>query len=347
MDTAVIDFINDRLLTQVKPLVFTELIARFAVGPSAAKKLMYKYYTEVTTVKYNCIIVCCYSDNTIKVIRDLALVEADNGDDAQLTDCFIYALNPMDQFTPVNLALAPEAVSTAIVTPYTLVRGEPAPAKQDDTQGSTVPRAKTVEDHRDPVPETRAPQRSSTVPAAAEPALQKPKTMGLRSTELLAKMKRMREDKESVRQEELSKRRKEERESREKRVQSDPTRKAQIQQLNKLFTEDDDDDDVEEQQQEPLKKENTPVTINEAELEELLDTTADDSLLEVNAPKTQPQPQKQETYVDEDGYKVTTRAPQAPAKVSRPVKRSVAPPARAPVKRQTKQGSIESFFKRK
>lgn len=327
-----IEFINESLFTEEKPVLFTDLIHRFRIGPSKAKETMYAYYRENKTLKYNCIIICCYRDK-IKVLHDVNHVESQES----LLDCFIYAFNPMEEFTPVNLAYDQRDYLT-IKNPHELVMKEP--------------RSKTME--QEPVTKsdkiTAAAARSRTVPETKEekavprkPAT-KAKNVGLRSTALLAKMRADREQKEAQRQEELEKRRHQQAEEDEQR------NAAQIDELNKMFVSDSDEEDR-------LENERPTSTVDNDDLENILDTTAEESLLKQNEDGNpeeevlEPHKQEEETsYVDEDGYVVTNRPTTATPR--KPKKRSVSStPQKQQQKRKTPnrkktQGTLESFFKR-
>lgn len=336
-----IEYINEKLFTEEKPVLFTDLIFHFKVGPSRAKGYMYAYYKQNTVTKFNCIILCCYKNGVIKVIHDVNDVN-DVKDQQALADCFIYAFNPMDKFIPVNLVIDQHECLT-IRNPYKL----------------NIPhvRSKTVEEEPVTKKTEAPPARSKTVPDSknvVEKEHGKQKSTGLRSTAILAKMRADRENKEAQRQEGLKKRR----DQQSKRI-SDPKRSAQMKELNNLFDEEEDEDEEVNQEEEPLptKKERSE-PIDSKDLEELLETTVEDSLI-VNAKEQKSdvdqEMKKQEepdsSYVDDDGYIVTNRvATSTPPQISK--KRAVSTPTnksdkkRATTNKKT-QGTLENFFMKK
>ncbi|CCF58725.1 hypothetical protein KAFR_0F01290 [Kazachstania africana CBS 2517] len=357
----VIEYINERLFTEVKPVLFTDLISYFNCGPSAAKRHLYTYYKKTTTAKFNCVLMVCYNDDTIKMLHDIN----DIGDQEAVTDCFIYALNPMEQFNP--------AMTSSYKYDQLIIRN-PNKVVTSDTE---MKRAKTLEEKTTGKP-VKPSVRAKTVPEVKEEPKQeakKPnkKEMGLRSTAILAKMRKEREEKEAARQAELRRRKL----KAEERVNSDPKRKAQMEELNQLFVNDEDDDELLDSdtnnnnnnsvEAPPVKEAVEPTKQNE--LEDLLDTTVDDSLMDLpdSVPATSPEtngtlqekPSEDSepsvtTYVDKDGYTVT-KLNNTPAQVksSTPQKRgrpTASSRSSGPAPKKTaakkKQGSIESFFKR-
>lgn len=190
--------------------------------------------------------------------------------------------------------------------------------------------------------------------------------MGLRSTALLARMKKDRDDKEASRQNELRKRKEE---NMQKINKENPERVAQMEKLNSLFVEDDLEDEELDENTRPKSPEKAAVEDNDKnsnDLEDLLETTAEDSLMEVpKAKQTErsvteisKEPKAEEessSFIDEDGYIVTKRpATSTPPRKSSPVtKRALSSKQQEPSssssssKRSKKQGTLESFFKRK
>lgn len=338
-----IEYINEKLFTEEKPVVFTDLIFRFKIGPSKAKALMYAYYKQNSTTKFNCIIVCVSKNGKIRVVHDVNSLE----DQDSLVDCFIYAFNPMEVFTPVSIA-RDQHDCLSIKNPYEL---------QVVTR-----RSKTV-DAEPTKKQTAVPvTRSKTVPESREPARKqrsKPIDTGLKSTALLAKMRGEREDKERKRQEELKKRRQEQL---LQETKNDKKRVAQMQELNSMFDEEEEEESQKDHSPPPEKQQpqmpETPrsTSVNREEIENLLDTTAEDSLMNNDKqPTPEPKPEPDSSYIDEDGYIVTNRAatstpppaPKASHKRPQPTPRTEVPPKkRAPKARKT-QGTLESFFKRK
>lgn len=367
------NYISDRLFSEVKPVIFTDLINNFKCGPNKAKSEMYAYYKNTKNVKFQCVIVACYLNDTIKIINDLNNID----DQDKITDCFIYAFNPMDVFNPVN---------DTIVNYEDLRIQNPNKVKIIGNKGETevVPsRAKTLDKNTtNDKPVSGAPKRSSTVPAKSnasniekkdEP---KKKEGKLRPTELLAKMRKERQEKEANRQEELKKR-KEEQE--QQRLKNDPKTAAQMKDLNDIFGDDDFDDYeseepskkmansdiVSESSPQKLRTDNTKTTINASDLEEILDTTGEESLLmlsqnQTDSKKKQEKKKAEEeeevsTYMDEDGYMVTKKTTKNPIPQKSETKRKLQPPSSnestakkakvVPAKK--KQGSLDFFFKKK
>lgn len=348
MAEKVIEYINEKLFTEEKPVVFTDLIFRFKVGPSKAKALMYAYYKQNTTTKFNCIIVCVARNGSVRVVHDVNNIE----DQESLVDCFIYAFNPMEVFIPVSVARDQHDCLT-IQNPYKL-------------QVATK-RSKTVEVEPSKKQAEIPVSRSKTVPEGREVSKKKPvktKETGLRSTAILAKMRGERENKEKVRQEELRKRREEQH---EQETKHDTQRSAQLQELNSMFDEEDEegvtqDEEPATEEQEPTPEIPKSTPIDQDEIENLLETTAEDSLMNNNTkdnnaepatPETKPDPDS--SYVDDDGYTVTNRAATStPPPARQPSKKRAQPASktdipvkkRAPKTKKT-QGTLESFFKKK
>lgn len=340
MAEEVFEYINERLFTEEKPVLFTDLICRFKVGPSRAKYLMYSYYKQNTSTKFNCIIICVDKDRNIKVVNDL-----DTFDDQQtLADCFIYAFNTTDILTPVSVARDLQDV---------------LPIRNCFELKFVSKRAKTLDTATtkpSPVPVAR----SRTVPEAKETAKKPPaksKDTGLRSTAILAKMRGERERKERERREELERRRQEQV---ERETKKDKKRSAQMEELSNLFDEDEDmtDENEREMTEEPAtetsdREESTPM--DKQELEELLETTADDSLMQTKNEEDTPgtRPDADSSYVDEDGYTVTNRAATSTPPQKVPQKRpSTAikpdiPSKRSATKGKRTQGTLENFFKKR
>lgn len=306
----IIEYINDELYNRCQPIIFTDLMNKFHIGSSNAKQIMYNYYKETTTMKFNCLIMVCFKDRTIKIVTDLNESCVQNQSD--IVDCFIYAFNPNKEFIPVY-ELRDQTGSNLVVNPYKLVvehRNEvesvDVSIKRSQTDsivggvkkniGSRSFRSKTV------------PSNSSISKDRHDKSTTKPKnSMGLKSTELLTKMRKAREEREAERQRQLKQRRQEEEANRLKRLNSDPTRKAQMEDLNKLFVDSDEDEEtninknndknteeshnkheVEEADMITTSTTTTKIgkTINDSELESLLDTTAEESLLEIKKEET-------------------------------------------------------------
>ena len=349
MDQKTSSFINEKLFTEVKPVLFTDLIHHLKISPSMAKKLMFDYYKQTTNAKYNCVVMCCYKDQTIKIIHDIANIPPKDS----IIDCFIYAFNPMNSFIPYYNIIDQKDCLT-IKNSYEL--------KVSETP-KVVERTKTLEEKSKPL--VRPTARSKTTPEEATGKKSKSKDMGLRSTALLAKMKKDRDDKEISRQNELRKRREE---NMQKVNKKNPEREAQMKELNNLFVEDDLDgvEKVGERSHpnSPEKDISDDKDRNNDILEDLLETTADDSLMDV--PKVQqPTPseiedskepkseEERSSFIDEDGYIVTKRPATStpPRKPSPVVKRALSSSKQQETpssnKRLKKQGTLESFFKRK
>lgn len=357
-ESEITEFISNRLFTEIKPVLFQDLIYKFKMGPSRAKGLMYEYYKQNTNAKFNCTLMCCYSNGLIKVIQDINAV---NDSDASIEDCFIYALNPLVEFIPVNKAID-QTGCLSIKNPYVLKGGVPT-MERPQTTGSYTSVKREIG--------TSSFQRSKTVPsdsktAAAAVKIKPAKEMGLRSTAILAKMRKEREEKEKERQMELQKRREA---KKEQHTVSDPMREAQLQELNSMFDEEDGDIDMHDvkSESEPPKVKEEPVLIpvpspikkeeehKEANnnLEDLLETTAEDSLMELgkaSSPKKEAQeqePEEESSYVDEDGYIVTSRSVTKPVPLPKTAKREAKhPKAVTAFVQKKKQKTLENFFKK-
>lgn len=335
-----IEFINGKLFTEEKPVLFTDLIHKFRLGPSKAKETMYTYYRSNKTLKYNCIIICCYRDR-IKVVSDINNVESQES----IIDCFIYAFNPMEEFAPVNRAID-QSDYLLIQNPHEFVIPQ-ARSKTVEEEPITreVPRHSS---RSKTVPQTTKDEKSSSaLPKKQQPA--KSKDTGLRSTTLLAKMRADRENKEAQRQKELTERR-------EKELQDQNSKNdAQTNELKQLFANDSDSDNEDSQKEESEKPGST---VEPDELDEILDTTAEESLLKQSQsqeeePKVKQEPQDT-SYVDEDGYIVTNRSANN-SSTSTPSNSRKRPgnssqnsqqKSKKPIQRRKTQGTLENFFKR-
>lgn len=348
MDQKTSSFISEKLFTEVKPVLFTDLIHHLKIGPSMAKKLMFDYYKQTTNAKYNCVVICCYKDQTIKIIHDLSNIPQQDS----IIDCFIYAFNPMDSFIPYYDIIDQKDCLT-IKNSYELKVSE---------SSKIIERTKTLEEKSKPL--VRPTARSKTTPEETTGRKSKSKDMGLRSTALLAKMKKDRDDKETSRQNELRKRKEE---NLQKINKQNPEREAQMKELNNLFVEDDlDTEEVNEgsKPNSPKETDSNDKDKNNDDLEDLLETTAEDSLMDVpkiqqtKPPETEhsKEPKSEEepsSFIDEDGYIVTKRPATStpPRKPSPVVKRALSSSKKQETpssnKRLKKQGTLESFFKRK
>ena len=341
-------FINEKLFTEVKPVLFTDLIYQLKVGPSMAKKLMFDYYKQTTNAKYNCVVICCYKNQTIKIIHDVGNIPEEDS----IIDCFIFAFNPMDAFLP-HYSIINQKDCLTIENPYELKVRESL---------KIIERTKTLEEKSKPL--VRPTARSKTTPEETTGKKSKSKDMGLRSTALLAKMRKDRNDKEMSRQNELRKRREE---NIEKINKGNPEREAQMKELNNLFVEDDlDDEEPNEGSHSNLPEQTLTDDRKKSnnDLEDLLETTAEDSLMEVpkihqtkipeaedlKEPKFE---EERSSFVDEDGYIVTKRPATStpPPKPSPATRRALSSSKEQETpssnKRLKKQGTLESFFKRK
>lgn len=367
------EYISDRLFSKVKPVIFTDLINKFKCGPNKAKSEMYTYYKNTKNVKFQCVIVACYSNDTIKIVNDLNNID----DQDRMTDCFIYAFNPMDVFNPVNDTIVnyddlriqnPNKVK--IISSKHDTETVPTRSKTLDnnntngnTFGSNTKRSKTV-----PIKSA-----SSNVVNKDEPNNKEGK---LRPTELLAMRRKERQEKEANRLEELKKRKEEQQ---KQSLKKDPKTAAQMEELKDIFDNEDLDnyeseepskkatkpEVVSESSPQKKKTDNTKATINASDLEEILDTTGEESLLMLsqNQSNTNKKEEKKEeeeeeevnTYMDEDGYMVTKKTSKKPAPAKSETKRKTQLPSSkqpatkkakaAPVKK--KQGSLDFFFKKK
>lgn len=368
------EYISDKLFSKIKPVIFTDLINKFKCGPNKAKSEMYTYYKKTKNVKFQCVIVACYANDTIKIVNDLNYIN----DQDNMTDCFIYAFNPMDVFNAVNDTIV-NYENLRIQNPNKIKIIE----SKDDTE--LVPtRAKTLDNgtsnNSNNNTFTNTTKRSNTVPAKSNPGNvvmkdePKKKEEKLRPTELLAKMRKERQEKEANRQEELKKR-KEEQE--QERLKKDPETVAQMKELKDIFDSDDLDDYESDEPSKAITKSdianesspqksktgNTKTTINASDLEEILDTTGEESLLmlsqnQSNSNKKEEKKEEEEevsTYMDEDGYMVTKKTSKKPVPVQPETKRKIQlPSSKEPITKKTKavptkkkQGSLDFFFKKK
>ncbi|SMN19381.1 similar to Saccharomyces cerevisiae YJR043C POL32 Third subunit of DNA polymerase delta, involved in chromosomal DNA replication [Maudiozyma saulgeensis] len=376
-------FISDKLFTKVKPVIFTDLINQFKCGPSKAKSQMYSYYKNTSNVKFQCVLVACYSNDKIKIINDINNIE--NPD--KLTDCFIYAFNPMDVFNPIN--------ETVVRMDDLLIKNpnKISIESSNEIKATELTRPRTLDNDTKPKKLTTEVKRSKTEPQTSkknnqtmkEESTKEQKPEGkLRPTELLAKMRLERQQKEKDRQEELKKRKDE---HVQQKIKNDPKTAAQMKELNDIFANDDMSDYVEEDhskrteikiddktitQSSPQKKQAS--TINPSDLEEILDTTGEESLLMLsqNAENKQSVPSKDKpnqevkkdaeeeeeevtTYLDEDGYMVTKKSANKPEPATKTESRKrspIAPSLKSSVKKvkaaptKKKQGSLDFFFKK-
>lgn len=355
-------------------VLFTDVMAKFQLSSSSAKVEMYHFY-QTTSSKVNCVIVCCYKDGTIRLVEDLA--EFEPSDD--LLDVFIYAFNPMQQFAPVNTLLRrPVGVTNCyevqieVQTEVTLP--ESVAVKADAAQAPAPTRARTLEETKSkPAPSPQPvhfPKPASTKtarnPVVRSKTTPQSKPDELRSTALLQKMRKMREDQERDRREELARRRK----LRDDKIANDPQRKREMEDLANMF----DSDSASDAEQQPASVEplasdpptsQPPETIpastsreplDEAALGELLETTAEESLIETGPPAQAPEPtptNEPETYIDEEGYTVTRRPAQRAS--STPTKRARPAPSNSSSSSSTtpkqpkkhKQQSLMNFFNKR
>lgn len=366
LDKKFFKFIENRL-NLGKPVQFQDLVYQFSMKPSESKSIMYQYYKETSSsdkVNYSLIILGIFKNGTIKVLQDLKNIP----DAKDLSDCFIYAFNPTELFFPVN-EMMDQLAFIGYKNPIALQVDE---SKQDSMNAANMNRSKTVEESRSTgaskfslasSSSSNGVKRSKTSPeekTISSTKDVKKKSTGLRSTELLAKMRKNREEKENQRQKELEKRKNEE----------SAKKKEEMQKLNDLFMDDDEEDiemkdaDTNEKQEKPKKQLNEKeieqakrLNLDQDELIELVDTTAEESLLEIKKQSSQPQVIEEETttakkeepieessFVDDDGYIVTKKpVSSTSSKRSTPVKNTAKP---TPTKRR-KQATLEGFFKRK
>ncbi|SCV05015.1 LANO_0G16622g1_1 [Lachancea nothofagi CBS 11611] len=359
-------YIHSRLIEDVQIVLFTDLMANFSICSGKAKKAMYDFY-KTTTSKVNCVIVCGYKNGLIQIIDNLK----DFKDDDELLDVFIYAFNPMNQFVPVNaMVKRPVAISNCYEVAHEILPAAPVvPTKLDveETEPSTDvrPEQKSL-----PAGTKRVATRAQTLPAKPRGSKPQPKAPvksagELRSTVLLQKMRQEREDKERDRLEELHKRR----QLQQQKANNDPKRKQEMEELSKMFDSEEEQEGSELEQREneheesqpeqedsePEQRENElPSTLEmanptEAELGELLETTAEESLLEIKAEPREPEAQEDTSlmFVDDEGYTVTQKPSQKTS--STPVKRptkAVSTPSE-PESKKRKQQSLMNFFNKR
>ncbi|AGO12284.1 AaceriAEL075Wp [[Ashbya] aceris (nom. inval.)] len=368
MSDSIQEFLNVQLIQNCQLATVTDLADKFDLDAGAAKRALLEYYSATKNKEVQRLIVCVYGTGTIRVVYDDADVHRDG-----LTDAFLYGLSPSS-----NLSLSTTVRSNpTLKNPYTLVavpddEGAPEPPQRSRTEA--------VEDG--PRPNVRGNQ---TYPAAAKPSPPKVGTpqakagkfeTGLRSTAIIARMREDREKKERERQEELKKRR-------QKSTIVTEEKKLQMAKLAQLFDGDSDSGDEEKGGPDlaavlasqpsvsaPDVAAPSAAPDQSLDLEALLDTTADESLLSIHPDQGSPtrdsqapestaalhESQPQSTTEDEDGYLVTTKtqhsASPAPSSsgAKRPAQRAGGPPPKsaktaAPSKKV--QSSLMNFFKKK
>ncbi|SCU91418.1 LAME_0E12442g1_1 [Lachancea meyersii CBS 8951] len=358
MNSDINKFIHCRLTEDVQVVLFTDLMAKFSITSNEAKAAMYDFY-NATTSKVHCVIVCGYKSGLIRIVDDLEKFE----DDDSILDAFIYAFNPMDQFVPVNsMTKRPVAVSNCyeLAVETAVPSGTNMETKMGSETINTGPNKRpTVRSQTLPSRLTGSrPQSPAATKLQPKPAVKN--TGELRSTALLQKMRKEREDKERRRQDELRKRRK----MQQDKVNNDPKRKQELEELSAMFDSDEEEGDAEGKQ----PRSDPPSTNDanffpsetakptEAELGELLETTAEESLVEIKPPSrnqraADEEPDKQgdepQTYLDEEGYTVTQRPAQRAS--STPVKRSarIVPNISESVSKKPKQQSLMNFFNKR
>ncbi|CCE62078.1 hypothetical protein TPHA_0B04060 [Tetrapisispora phaffii CBS 4417] len=384
LNTKIIEFINERLFTDVQAVQFQDLMSAFAVSHLQAKGFMYEYYKQTTGMKFNCVILCVFKDGDMKIVNDISSFDSLNQD---IVDCFIYAFNPMKEYIPMS-SISDHYKSLTIKNSVEY-KGKIAEVNVASSVPKIVNRSHTADVSESKGTSTMS-QRSKTIAADGKNEAKSVKLnssttkskpgSSLRSTEILAKMKRAREEKEEERQNELKKRKDEQ----NKKMQNDPKRKKQLESLKGIF-DDEDEDDVElaseaadaSTQETHLKTEEEKKVPAKTEkdyenLEDLLDTTAEESLLGIKNPSS---PKKVEaldeeenkevpeevssSFVDEEGYIVTQRpAPKTktPSKSKQKPKTLPSSANKDKIKQESalktrttgvkKQTTLEGFFKK-
>ncbi|AEY96913.1 FAEL075Wp [Eremothecium gossypii FDAG1] len=367
MSDSIQEFLNVQLIQNCQLATVTDLADKFGLDAGAAKSALLAYHSATKNKEVHRLIVCVYSTGTIRVVCD-----DDDVPREDLADVFLYGLSPSS-----SLAISANVRSNPTLrNPYTLV------AVPDDEAAAEPPqRSRTQAADAGPRPNLRGNQ---TYPAAAKPSPSKAGTAqakagkfdsGLRSTAIIARMREDREKKERERQEELKKRR-------QKSTIVTEEKKLQIAKLAQLFDGDSDsgDEEMDGRDEEAVLAPLPPVSAPDVaapaaapdqtlDLEALLDTTADESLLSIHPDQNSPtrgsqdhastltsldaQPQ---STTDEDGYLVTTKilpsAPPAalPSGAKRPAQRAGGPPSKsaktAPASKKV-QSSLMNFFKKK
>lgn len=387
MVTAIENFITQKLINDCKPVTFLDLCDEFSINVNKAKNEMVQYYSTTRHESIQCIVVCVLKHNVIQMITDPEKLP----EKEDIKDFFIYAFNPLETIDLTNR----ERTHVTIKNPYKLHNQNGTRPQTSDGIGSVInittqdvtqkmvagPKKKS---EAEPVVTK---QRAKTFPEVAVTKPKKPtKSMGLKSTELLARMRREREEKEKNRQEELE-RRKHQQQDKNHVVVSQEKQK-QLDQLASMFDDDDDDDlaqfdknskkrDKKEESEEEAEvnhpvaiesvpsQESQPVNLDRTvtNLEELLDTTVDESLMELSQPEKEKEKEKEEpvheskeqtTYIDKDGYMVTKRPATETKKPPKPVKSAkTAEPSKKPAtpvekkKARSSQRTLESFFGKK
>lgn len=341
----------------------------------------------------------CYADNSIKLVTDLNTIDQDEAENnSNITDCFIYAFNPTNEFNPVNLPLEePYCMIKNTLIDEVIVDTTPTTEKLLPTKKEPKATGFGFKTKQSDIATKKEDSKAIgskdkiTTNNEATKNSSKPKSTGLRSMKLLEKMRKSREEKEQKRQQELKERQVKQRELKEIELNNDPKRKKQLEDLNKLFIDESDDDididkdenssvdtNVKQQDDEQHKTKTSIINdkkIDDNELDELLDTTMEESMImssqPINNKKEQTQRQEQEeekpekekepqvtTYTDKDGYIVTkvnksnshpnlssTKSSSSIASAKKRLNSPIKKKTTSPVKKR-KQGSIESFFKR-
>lgn len=360
MSSEVDKFIKERLLGASNYVSIIDIAESFKLDINTAKKELYAYYSNTKTAKGNCTIICEYNNGSIKLLHDNDEVQCD-----KLQDMFIYGISPSEDIRLQKITRDHPTITPA----YKLVLEQEATIIEPK---NTITRSKTS------VPEQTTLQRPSrgsrnTFPGTNnELAKFKGKkndivNTGLRSTAILERMRDERELKERKRLDELRKRR-------EQSIVISDQKKEQMEKLAKLFDSDTNDNVIPKYSQsdiinqdkekefskreEQLDQANTDAHLD---LEALLETTADDSL--VMSPHSQetkafcsdnlakPDPS---IFVDNDGYIVTTRAqrPSVRLGVKRTSKLQISPISSQAGTNSTGsnkkvQTSLNSFFRKK
>lgn len=369
MVSAIQSFISTRLINEVTPVTFLDLCDEFSITASRAKNQMIEYYSNTKHESVQCIILSILKNKTVQMVHDPEILPPKE----DILDMFIYAFNPLETVDLTNK----ERKVLSIKNPYAV--------SFEETQQPAHLRSKTAEQSK---PVISIPTQEAEPDIKAKPVIQRSKTlpepkkepkkaqdMGLKSTALLARMRKDREEKERQRQEELLKRRQDS-------VVMTQEKKQQMDQLASMFDDDDEEDfsninankddqsDTEPiaigsldsspcKETEKSTERSKSVTIEPENLEEILETTNEESLLELSQTTSKPTVMVEKTnapeaYVDEDGYLVTSR--QLPQK--KPSKRSATfstilklPPntTKVPSKKKARMGqsTLESFFGKK
>ncbi|AMD20598.1 HDL146Wp [Eremothecium sinecaudum] len=358
-------YVNEQVLTASGSVTITDIAEKFNIDVYSAKRELYQFYSTKKNTDLNYLIMCEYSNGNFKLVQNGTELDRDG-----LQDVYVYGISPSKNFCIISSIREHPTLSN----PWEVVRVE----EESIPVENNAPRAKShvakAEDQeKRPSKRTSNSFASNTSAkkqhiATNENTKQEDKfSSGLRSTAILARMREERERKERERQDELRMRK-------EKSTSISSEKKTQMEKLMKLFDSDDDQSDkIQEPQirtEDDIAVKDSPTVVEPADatddnndnLDELLETTADESFLVSSQPinsasnQTSKTPDSPEatTFVDDDGYIVTKKTqnvsmPGAVTKQGAATKAAQQPKVtKKPSNPHKKvQSSLASFFKKK